>query len=48
MSGANLIILVHLVTWMGCSQPVHGDAEATGKQEDLNFTLPVSVLLEDG
>ena len=48
VSGANLIILVHLVTWMGCSQPVHGDAEATGKQEDLNFTLPVSVLLEDG
>ena len=33
---------------MGCSQPVHGDAEAIGKQEELNFTLPDSVLLEDG
>ena len=27
---------------MGCSQPVHGDAEATIKQEDLNLAPPVS------
>lgn len=31
------IVLVHLVPWMGCSQPVRVDAEAAGKCEVLKI-----------
>lgn len=30
--------LMHLVIWVGCSQPVCGDIEAAGKYKILKFT----------
>lgn len=33
------LLLIHLVTQAGCSQPVYGYVEAAGKYDILNFTI---------
>lgn len=32
------LVTVHLVTWAGCSQPVSGDVEVSGKHEVFQFS----------
>lgn len=39
MVGTHLIILVHLVLQIGCSQRVCGDVEAAGRDELLKFII---------
>lgn len=36
-AGASLITLVHLVSWVGFSQPICGYIETTGKEEVLTI-----------
>lgn len=37
MAGTSLVT-VHLVTWAGCSQPVSGDVEVSGKYKVFQFS----------
>ena len=38
VAGTSLVTRMHLVIRVGCSQPVCGDVEASGKYEVLEFT----------